>query len=399
MKHKSGYFSSRNCALATSAAVVLLLATMAVPCAQAQAYKVICSFKGTGGDGRNPSASLVLDSAGNLYGTTSLGGTSDSGTAFELQPSGKEVVLHSFKGIPDGELPTSSLVPDGHGHFYGTTFEGGAYGYGSIFKIGDTGTESVVDSFCVTGCSGGSFPNSKVILDGEGNFYGTTNAGGDFDCGSRTGCGTVFKFDANGTETVLQTFEGSNGAVPSGGVIRDNSDNLYGLTIFGGAYGYGVLFAIDAGGNETVKYNFTGGADGGEPYSGLIRDDNGDFYGTTYQGGAYNLGTVFKVDASGNEFVLYSFAGGADGANPYGSVIRDKMGNIYGTTYQGGAYNLGTVFKVDATGNKTLLHSFAGKKDGANPYAGVVQDADGNLYGTTFQGGAYNDGTVFKLTP
>jgi uncharacterized repeat protein (TIGR03803 family) len=168
--------------------------------------------------------------------------------------------------------------------------------------------------------------------------------------------------------------------------------------VFGGAYGYGTVFKLAATGHESVKYSFNGAANGSEPYGGLYRDAEGNLYGTTSQGGVYNYGTVFKVTTLGKHVVLHSFRGGVYGAYPYAGVIKDEQGNIFGTTYQGGSYNYGTVFKIDVSGNVTVLHTFSGEKDGAYPFA-VINDANGTLYGTTYQGGAYNYGTVFELVP
>jgi uncharacterized repeat protein (TIGR03803 family) len=183
-------------------------------------------------------------------------------------------------------------------------------------------------------------------------------------------------------------------------LIRDSKGNLYGTTNGGGASGAGVVFKIDTSGNETVLYSFTGGADGDGPFAGVIRDSAGNLYGTTYGGGASGAGVVFKVDTSGSETVLYSFTGGADGANPFWvTLARDSKGNLYGTTQFGGASNAGLVFKVDMSGNETVLHSFTGGTDGGNPFVGVIFGPDGRLYGTTAFGGQTDAGVVFAIEP
>jgi uncharacterized repeat protein (TIGR03803 family) len=182
------------------------------------------------------------------------------------------------------------------------------------------------------------------------------------------------------------------------GLIRDSAGNLYGTTNGGGASGAGVVFQIDPSGNETVLYNFTGGADGGFPFGGLIRDSAGNLYGTTNGGGASGAGVVFKVDRAGNETMLYSFTGGPDGGYPLWVVLaRDSAGNLYGTTSGGGASGNGVVFKLDPSGNETVLHSFTGGADGSSPFAGVVLGSNGNLYGTTPFGGQTNAGIVFEI--
>jgi uncharacterized repeat protein (TIGR03803 family) len=200
------------------------------------------------------------------------------------------------------------------------------------------------------------------------------------------------------TYTVLHRFTGADGHNPSedGHLIRDSAGNLYGTTSGGGASGLGVVFKLNKTG-ETVLHSFTGGADGGTPYAGLTRDSAGNLYGTTYGGGASGGGVVFKVDTTGTETVLYNFTRKPGGTNPYASLIQDSVGNLYGTTYYGGASIWGVVFKLDTTGTETVLYSFTGGADGAEPYAGLLRDSAGNLYGTTVFGGASNWGVVFKL--
>jgi uncharacterized repeat protein (TIGR03803 family) len=204
------------------------------------------------------------------------------------------------------------------------------------------------------------------------------------------------------TYTVLFRFSQTlaQGAHPEAGLIQDAAGNLYGTTNGGGSAKLGTVFKFSTTGQETVLHSFLGGADGAHPLAGLIFDSAGNLYGTTQAGGPANLGTVFKLDALGNEIVLHSFAGGTDGANPYGSLIRDSAGNLYGTTFFGGTAAKGTVFKVDTAGNETILHSFTGEArgDGANPAAGLVGDSAGNFYGTTKFGGL-REGIVFKMDP
>jgi uncharacterized repeat protein (TIGR03803 family) len=203
------------------------------------------------------------------------------------------------------------------------------------------------------------------------------------------------------TFSVIYNFgDGGDGAWPVAGLVMDASGNLYGTASIGGSAQLGVVFKMTQSGQETVLYNFAGGEDGANPEASLLMDSAGNLYGTTYAGGAYGVGTVFKVSPSGQETVLYSFRGGtADGANPQASLIMDRAGNFYSTTNAGGAYGLGTVFKLSKNGEETVLYSFAGGNDGANPVAGVTMDAAGSLYGTTSAGGAYTYGTVFQLTP
>jgi uncharacterized repeat protein (TIGR03803 family) len=367
------------------------------PSAQAQTFTVLHSFTGTANDGDYPQAAPILDLKGNLYGVA-LGGAFGGGMIFKVSSTGHETVLYSFKGYPDGNVPDSISFRDSAGNLFGTTYQGGANSFGMVFRLDTQGSETIVYSFCPSKpCTMGAYPGG-VIRD-NGNLYGITFAGGDFSC-AMTGCGTVFGINRKGVQTVLHAFGGSgDGNMPNRGLVRDESGNLFGTTASGGAYGYGTVFELAATGQESVKYSFDGAANGSQPYGGLYRDAEGNLYGTTSQGGVYNYGTVFKVTTLGKHVVLHSFRGGVYGAYPYAGVITDAQGNVFGTTYQGGSDNYGTVFKIDvSSGNLTVLHSFSGEKDGAYPF-GVTNDANGTLYGTTYQGGAYNYGTVFELVP
>ena len=259
-------------------------------------------------------------------------------------------------------------------------------------------------SFNATGnLSDGGWPEAGVTRDATGNLYGTTFFGGtvtgcDIYFG---GCGTVFKLDTSGTETVLHSFGGAvDGWNPTARLILDTAGNQYGTTAYGGAHGYGTVFKVDASGNENIVYSFAGGTDGANPNAGLVSDAAGNFYGTTQYGGrdcnGRGCGTVFRISPAGVETVLYRFADGQDGASPLGGVTLDSAGNIYGTTWVGGALSFGTVFRIDTAGNETVLHSFAGGADGANPMAAPVLDTAGNMYGTTSAGGPYY-GTVYMV--
>jgi len=232
-----------------------------------------------------------------------------------------------------------------------------------------------------------------LIRDSAGNLYGTTNSGGT------AYAGVVFKLNTSGQETVLYSFTGgADGGYPSYPVVRDSAGNLYGTAGSGGAANFGVVYKVNTSGQETVLYNFTGGADGGYP-NGVIRDSAGNLYGTTSSGGAAGYGVVYKVNTSGQETVLYSFTGGADGGYPNAGVVRDSTGNLYSTTYGGGTANKGVVYELNTSGQETVLHSFTGGADGSLPYAGLILDSKGNLYGTTFYGGKKQAGVVFKLVP
>jgi uncharacterized repeat protein (TIGR03803 family) len=343
----------------------------------------------------------VLGVAGNLYGTTELGGKLGFGTAFRLAGGG-ETVLHTFRGGIDGAFPYAAFVMDPKGDLYSTTtYGGGASGNGMVVKTNAKGHETALYRFCPkSDCSNGETPAGGLIMDSEGSFYGTTIYGGVAHGCGLYGCGTVFKVTNRGKETLLHRFAGDlDGANPWAGVVMDAKGNLYGTTVHGGPSNTGTVFEISKSGNETVLYSFTGGADGGHPYAGLVMDAKGNLYGTTFDGGASNAGTVFKLNRAGKETVLHSFGGSPDGANPYAGVVMDLVGNLYGTTTSGGAFNnAGTIFKVGKSGKEIVLYGFRGS-DGANPYAGLVVDAKGNFYGTTYEGGDWGVGTVFELTP
>jgi uncharacterized repeat protein (TIGR03803 family) len=353
----------------------------------------------TGEDGGMPIAVLVEDWAGNLYGTTSAGGDSGLGVVFKLDTHNTETVLHAFSG-PDGATPYGGLVLDGSGNLYGTTSSGGASGLGTVFKLDTTGTEIVLHSF--TGSPDGANPYAGLVRDTSGNLYGTTENGGV------SGLGTVFKIDVTGQESVLHSFAGSpmDGADPKAGVILDAAGNLYGATFSGGTGGRGTVFKLDTSNAETVVYNFTGGADGGNPFGGLTRDNGGILYGTAEIGGRsipgkYGCckGVVFSLtDAmnSSSEKVLYTFTGGRDGGTPTADLVLYN-GALYGTTMSGGPGHRGTAFSVTiANGRENVLHGFTGKGDGASPHAGLLINPAGAIYGTAEKGGRFKEGTLFE---
>jgi uncharacterized repeat protein (TIGR03803 family) len=400
LQHRGWNSGTRQRAVNRALALAVLTVPMVVvtQSVQAQSFSVLYSFNAA--DGVDTKPGLVLDKEGNLYGTTPIGGIGGDGEVFKLDTAGTETVLHSFTG-PDGIEPSAGLIRDEEGNLYGTTLTGNAPSLGTVFKLDTTNTETVLHGF--TGPDGAN-PEAGLVRDKEGNLYGTTFGGGT------SGEGTVFKLDTTGMETVLYSFTGgADGANPHGSLILDKAGNLYGTTYLGGLLncfgaGCGVVFKLDTTGTETVLHSFTG-PDGANPDAGLVRDKEGNLYGTTSGGGPSKEGTVFKLDTTPTETVLYSFTGLADGAGPLAGLVRDKAGNLYGTTNQGGNLSCqapsgcGVVFKVDPAGVETVLHSFTGGADGSVLYGDLVQDKAGNLYGTTSNGGASGVGTVFKLTP
>jgi uncharacterized repeat protein (TIGR03803 family) len=373
--------------------------------------EILHSFTG-GDDSQYPAGGLILGCMGNLYGTTQGRGSSPSaGSVFKINLTGEKTTLHTFGALPDAQAPLASLISDGAGNLYGTSLDGGSANAGTVFKLTRSDKETVLYSF-LGGMNSpmpndGANPRSKLVRDSAGNLYGTTVQGGGFGCNS-FGCGIVFKISPSGTEIVLHSFASQpDGANPESGLVRDSAGNLYGTTFVGGENNFGTVYKLSPNGEETVLYSFTGKPDGAYPTGSLYIDAGGDLYGTTDGGGTSTFcnqgcGTIFKLSADGKELILHSFSGKADGLSPFAGLTRDKAGDFYGTTSGGGITpcQCGTVFKLSANRTFTTLHSFAGApNDGALPYDGVILDAAGNLYGTTFFGGSDNFGTVFKLKP
>jgi len=385
--------------------LLAVLMVTAAPAAYAQTETVLHSFNADGTDGANPYSGLAIDKEGNLYGTTLYGSSfiaPNAGTVFKVTASGFETVLYNFGGAPDGSEPYyAGVVRDAAGNLYGTTLRGGTNDLGTVYKLAPDGTESVLYSFSPASFDG-YYPFGGVILGPKHTLYGTTSTGGT------AGVGTVYKVTRGHqgveTETVLYNFAGqADGCYPrQESLVLAKDGTLYGTTNLCGPFNgdYGTVFKVAPDGKETVLHSFNAdGVDGVNPYGGLIFDKAGNLYGTTYGGGKFGYGTVFKLSPSGGETVLHSFnADGTDGINPYGGMVLGKKGNLYGTTYQGGTNGYGTVFKLTPSGTETVLHSFA-KTDGAHPYAGVVLDKNGALYGTTVDGGDFGYGTVFKVVP
>jgi uncharacterized repeat protein (TIGR03803 family) len=315
--------------------------------------------------------------------------------------SAQAAKFHLLYAFQDGDAASPfGAMTDGNKGRYGATYYGGANNLGAVFRLRGKGKEQVLHSF--SGVSDGGNPQTDLIADAAGNLYGTASAGGSANCG------TVFKMKPNGRTTVLYTFQcRPDGFTPNGGLVLDSAANLYGTTYGGGAPNMGTVFKLAADGTETIAYAFQGGSDAAYPNSGLIIDKKGNLFGTTYGGGTAGFGTVYELSAKGKETILYSFKGGSDGANPFASLSADAAGNLYGTTWGGGGNGCngngcGTVFRVAPDGTETVLHSFEGGSDGFGPYAGVTVDASGNLYGSTLYGGGSGCsgngcGLVFKL--
>ena len=384
-------------------AVVLGLTALA----PAQTFTTLYSFTG-GTDGNAPEAGLIQDRFGNLYGTANLGGDPNCnigygcGVVFKTDTNGAETVVHSFSGS-DGSWPEAPVTRDEAGNLYGTTSGGGAHGsnFGVVFKIDTAGKETVLHNF--TARSDGWCPVQGLIRDKAGNLYGTAS-------GCYPAQWTIFKIDNHGKFTLLHaTKNASDGTFPAGGHLTiDESGNLYGVTMSGGSnaclFGCGVLYELGKGGRFKVLYRFGGGAsDGCNPDGTVVKDKDGSLYGTAGSCGSNNYGAIWKVSKTGKETILHNFAGGSsDGCGPSGGLDRDVNGNLYGVTYSCGAKGWGTLYKLSAKGNLTLLHNF-NRLDGA-PVGEVLRTCNGTLFGVTPEGGTSdcgggNCGTVWKYVP
>jgi uncharacterized repeat protein (TIGR03803 family) len=355
-----------------------------------------------GSVGQNPSAALVQSSDGRFYGTTQGGGfsgletlqfgISHGGTVFRLDPSGALTTLHFFTGA-DGMTPMAGLVDDGQGTFYGTTQQGGTYGWGTVFRIDRSSSETTLYNFTAGVDSG--LPAASLVFGSDGTLYGTAEGSIDSDYPD-IGWGSVFHIDTLGELSNLYSFSGgADGGNPAASLIVGSDGGFYGTTSQGGTNNQGSVFRLEVSGLLTTLHAFAG-SDGAIPMAALTLGFDGNYYGTTSVGGANNLGTVFRIDGLGSLTTLHHF-NGSDGASPIAGLIQASDGNYYGTTSLGGASNLGTVFRIDPLGSFTTLHSFAGG-DGANPSANLLQGSDGRFYGTAENGGFYGGGLIFRLT-
>ena len=420
--NRNTFWAALGKALAIVTVTFIVVVTLAPSTSAASKFKTVYKFTG-GADGSQPLARLILDAAGNLYGTTYVGGAG-WGTVFELTPnadgSWTETVLHSFTCDDDGFGPVAGLVLDATGNLYGTASVYGTRLYGAVFQLtphSERGwTKTELHSF---GGWDGNYPFADLIFDQAGKLYGITHGGGN------SGAGQVYELTPNGdgswAESSPHFFNVWDGVYPYADLIFDEAGNLHGTTYQGGnlsacsGQGCGVVFKVmpnpDESWTASVLHSFSG-ADGSNPLAGLIFDTAGNLYGTAEVGGLFGHGVVFKLrpnpDGTWSERVLHQFTGGKDGGEPFGGLIFDKAGNLYGTTYQGGSLTAcsgdgcGVVFKLTPKSNggwkEAVLHRFV-DHPGARPSAGLILDAAGNLYGTTAGDGTATFGSVFEITP
>jgi len=432
--------------LLTLALAILAAYTHAFAISGSATESVLSNFPNpdVSNDGVNPYADLLIDNGGNLYGTTEHGGTNpgpnppfNAGTVFELSPpstpggSWTESILYNFGSFAgDGATSYAGLIMDGNGNLYGTTKLGGSFkmpgGGGTAFELsppstsGGNWTETILWDFGnpVNGTDGLN-PYAGLLMDANGNLYGTTSAGGQYTAVVSSGGGTAFKLTqtAGGSwnESLLWNFGNmGDGATPFAGLTLDANGNLYGTTKAGGANGVGTVFKLippsSSGANwsEAVLYNFAGGtSDGATPFAGVTLDASGNLFGTTTAGGANSAGTVFELTrpvipgGAWSESIVYNLGSyKVDGTIPYGGLIIDPSGDLFGTTTAGGTKSAGTAFELTpgAAWVESILANFAGA-EGSTPDGGLIfGQNDGELFGTTFAGGGNNGGTVFEIS-
>ena len=406
------------------AGAVLLLWAATTVATTAQTLTTVVDFDGA--NGSNPLyGSLAQGADGSLYGTTYTGGKSDDGTVFKITKDGVLGTLYTFCSLPncsDGSFPTAGLVLGTDGNFYGTASYGGdltcspPLGCGTVFRITPGGELTTLYSFCAQpNCTDGYTPVAGLVQGTDGNLYGTTQNGGASFNGctiDSAGCGTAFKITPDGVLTMLYSFcaqsNCTDGANPDGRLIQGSDGNFYGTTWRGGANGVGTVFRLSPAEGTLATLHSFDGSDGTNPVAGLVQATDGNFYGTTEGGGSLTCsagcGTVFKMNAGGKLTTLYSFCiqtNCTDGYTPMAGLVQGTDGNFYGTTGNGGMSDYGTIFEITPGGALTTLYSFCTQTnctDGATPYGGLVEGTNGTLYGSTFYGGVDSDGTVFSLS-
>lgn len=386
--------------IAAMTCVVFVACAALTVTSPAQTFTLLDTFAGA--NGALPFyQSLTPGPDGNFYGTTARGGTDNDGTIFQVTPKGALTNLYSFcpgSNCSTGAVPYGGLVLGSNGKFYGTTYENGANGGGTVFEFTLPNTLTTIYNFCSeSDCVDGGSPESTLVQGKDGDFYGTTVYGGKEDAG------TVFKITPSGSLTTLYSFcsktNCTDGDFPGGGLVQASNGDFYGVTGEGGTGNYGTAYEISSAGAFKTVHSFKY-TDGLYPEGGLVQASDGNLYGVAYGGGKTDNGTVFKMTEAGVLTVIYNFCSKTyctDGNYPAATLIQGKNGDLYGTTNIGGADHVGTVFSLTTTGTLTTLHSFKGT-DGQYPYSSLVQASNGTLYGLASYGGAKDDGIIFSLT-
>ncbi len=367
--------------------IVIFLALSAA--VHAQSYKVLYNFGSKSGDPTNPvnSGTIAQSHGGYMLSTTDNHGTDGLGTAFRITAQGTLTVLHHFTGA-DGQAPVGGLTLATDGNFYGTTQSGGAHGYGTIFKLTPQGILTRLHSF--TGGADGGSPTAAPIQSFGGDLYGTTSGPGESD-------GSVYKITKSGKFTLLHSFAGKDGSRPYAPLIQGSDGYFYGTTASGGLYTHGTIFRISSVGHFKVLFNFDD-TNGSSPVAPLIQARDGNFYGVTFGGGFTGFGVVFKMAPSHKVTVLHTFNVDNDGGQPRGGLAEASDGNFYGATIEGGSWNLGTIFRITPAGAFTVLHNFdINTGDGAYPQTTLLQHTNGILYGDTEVFGTAGYGTFYSL--
>jgi uncharacterized repeat protein (TIGR03803 family) len=414
--------------LRTTLIWLICICTVGVIHAPAQTFSTLLTFDGS--NGANPDyVSLFQGTDGNLYGTAAAGGSTANcsggcGTVFKISSAGQLTVLHDFCSSancgtsedPDGEFPKAGVIQALDGNFYGTTWGSSITGFGSVFKMTPSGTLTTLYTFCsATNCTDGYWPTAPVVQGTDGDFYGTTTSGGT---GFENSGGTVFKITSSGALTTLYSFcsktNCADGMNPEAGLVQASDGNFYGTTNQGGtnsvcAGGCGTVFRITPAGKLTTLHNFCSEAncaDGSNPVAGLIQGTDGNLYGTTFAGGVNGSGGIFKFSLSGTLSVFYSFCAESnctDGGTAYAPLLQASDGNFYSTTYYGGATGEGVIYRITRAKKLTVLYNF--NSVNANPVSGLLQDTSGKFYGTSFNGAGNTNclysggcGTVYSLS-
>ena len=389
---------------------LLCICAVGVIYAPAQTFTTLLTFNGQ--NGANPDyVSLFQGTDGNLYGTAEAGGATANcsggcGTVFNISTAGSLTVLHDFCSASecnsDGEFPKAGVIQSLDGNYYGTTWGSSVTGFGSVFQMTSAGTLTTLYTFCsLANCADGYWPTAPLVQGTDGNFYGTTTSGGT---GYENSGGTIFKITSTGALTTLYSFcsqtNCTDGMNPLGGLVQASDGNFYGTTNQGGTNsvcdgGCGTVFRITPAGALTTLYNFCSKkncTDGTNPMAGVIQATNGDLYGTTFGGGKNGSGAIFKISLSGKFSVFYSFCAESscsDGETPYAPVLQASDGNFYGTTNYGGVSGNGVIFEITSAKKLTVLYNF--DSDNFGPVSPLMQDTNGTFYGTTFNGGANVD--------